>query len=191
MSKSIVSYKQLEDSPGGVHFAPKEYKSYEKTGFSTESRKVEIFSAGMEKFGFSGLPTYQEPSQSAISDPTLASEYPEILITGARQLEYHAAQMRYIPGLRARRPDALADIHPVTAKKYNIVQGELIGIESPRGFIKIKAHVTEDIKEGVVSVPYGWPASNVNLLLDSSRRDPISGYMELRGIACRLVKLGQ
>ena len=189
LSNSIVSYKKLEESPGGCYFAEKEYKVYEKTGFSTESRKVEIFSAGLERFGFSGLPTYTEPSQSPVSNPTLVRKYPEILITGARQLEYHAAQMRYIPSLRAMLPDALADIHPVTAKKYNIIQGELMGVETPRGIIKIKAHVTEDIMEGIISVPYGWAASNANILLDCTLRDPISGYMELRGLACRVVKL--
>ncbi|EFK07162.1 molybdopterin dinucleotide binding domain protein [delta proteobacterium NaphS2] len=119
----------------------------------------------------------------------MAREYPEILITGARQLEYIDAQMRYLPGLRIRRPEAEADIHPVTARKYNVIHGELIGVETPRGMIKIKAKVTDDIKESVISIPHGWAAANVNILLDCTMRDPISGYMEMRGVACRVVKL--
>lgn len=189
LSKSIISASKLAQSPGGCYFAEKEYKVYEKTGFTTESGKVEIYSRGFEKFGFPGLPTYVEPSQGPVASPALAREYPEILLTGARQLEYHAAQMRNITSLRAIRPDAEADIHPVTARKYNIIQGETIGVETPRGMIKIKANVTEDIMEGVVSVPYGWATANVNVLLDCTRKDPISGYVELRAVACRLAKL--
>ena len=190
-SKSVISYQKLVDNPGGCYFGVKEYKAYEKIGFSTESGKVELYSKRLEEFfGFPGIPTHVEPSTSPIANPALAREYPEILITGARQLEYIDAQMRYLPRLRVLRPEAEADIHPVTAKKYDIIQGELIGVETPRGMIKIKANVTKDIKEGVISIPHGWATANVNILLDCTMRDPISGYMEMRGVACRVVKLG-
>jgi formate dehydrogenase (coenzyme F420) alpha subunit len=189
LSNSIISYQKLTDNPGGCYFAEKTYKVYEKKGFSTESGKAEIFSEGLQRFGFPGLPTYIEPHQSPVVNPELAKKYPEILLSGARQLEYHAAQMRNLSRLRTARPEADAEIHPVTAKKYDIVHGEMIGVETPRGMIKIKADVTQDIMEGVISVPYGWATANVNILLDSTLRDPISGYIELRGIACRVVKL--
>ena len=189
LSKSIISYQTLVDNPGGCYFAEKEYKAYEKTGFSTESGKIEIYSAGMERFGFPGIPTHIEPHQSAVSNPALTRAYPEILLSGTRQLEYHGAQMRTISKLRAVRPDAEVEVNPVTAKKYDIINGEKIGVETPRGMIQIKAKVTADIMEGVVSIPYGWATANVNTLLDCTLRDPISGYIELRGLACRLVKL--
>lgn len=78
---------------------------------------------------------------------------------------------------------------PVTAAKYKIIDGEMIGLESTRGIITVRAKVTEDIRQGVVSIPYGWPGSNSNMLLDASLRDPVSGYITLRGLACRIVKL--
>jgi len=189
LSKSIISYQKLAENPAGCYFAEKTYKVYEKKGFSTESGKVELFSQGLERFGFPGMPTYIEPHQSPVANPALAKKYPEILLSGAREQEYHAAQMRHLTDLRRFRPEAEAEIHPVTAKKYDVIHGEMIGVETPRGMIRIKANVTEDIMEGVISVPYGWASSNVNVLLDSTLRDPISGYMELRGIACRVVKL--
>jgi anaerobic selenocysteine-containing dehydrogenase len=89
-----------------------------------------------------------------------------------------------------RIPEAEAEINPVTAKKYDIIDGEMIGIQTPRGRIKIKAKVTSDIMPGVVSVPHGWAAANCNLLLDSRVRDEVSGYITMRGNACRIVKLG-
>jgi len=89
-----------------------------------------------------------------------------------------------VPALRARRPNAEAEIHPATAAKYGVVHGELIAVESPRGSIKIKANVTPDIKQGVVSVPHGWADANCNLLLDAKLLDHVSGYITMNSVAC-------
>jgi anaerobic selenocysteine-containing dehydrogenase len=112
------------------------------------------------------------------------------LLTGARKVETQGAQLHDIEGLRARAPEAEAELNPVTAKKYDVMNGEIIGIETPRGMIRIRAKVTEDIRHGVVSIPYGWPGSNSNVLLDVKLRDEVSGYVTLRGLACRIVRLG-
>ena len=130
-----------------------------------------------------------EPQQSTVADPELVKQYPEILLTGNRQIEYIDAQMRDAPGLRVRVPNAEAEIHPITASKYGIMPGELIAVETPRGSIKIKAHVTQDIKPDVVSVPHGWAEANCNILLDAKLLDPVSGYITLNSVACRAVKL--
>jgi anaerobic selenocysteine-containing dehydrogenase len=130
-----------------------------------------------------------EPQQSPVVNPEIVKEYPEILLTGVRQVEYINAQMHDVTLLRARRPDAEAEIHPITAAKYGIIHGELIGLETPRGSIKMKAHVTQDIKPGVVAVPHGWAESNCNILLDAQLKDSVSGYITMNSNACRLVKL--
>jgi len=188
-STSGVTMKDLADHPEGVYFGKKEYKTYEKTGFGTSSGKIEIYSARMEELGFPGIPTHIEPQQSHVANPELAKEYPETLLTGARDLEYIDAQLRDVPALRARRPDAEVWIHPVTAKKYDVASGEMVGIETPRGSIRMKANVTADIMPGVVSVPHGWATANSNVLLDPNLLDRVSGYITLNGVACRIAKL--
>jgi len=65
----------------------------------------------------------------------------------------------------------------------------MIGVETPRGAIKIKANVTENIKPGVISVPHGWAESNCNILLDAKLVDNVSGYITMNCVACRVVKL--
>ena len=62
-------------------------------------------------------------------------------------------------------------------------------MQTPRGSIKIKANVTQDIKPGVVAVPHGWAESNCNILLDAQLKDNVSGYITMNSVACRLVKL--
>jgi anaerobic selenocysteine-containing dehydrogenase len=188
-STSGVTMKDLADHPEGVYFAKKEYRAYEKSGFGTTSGKIEIYSSRMAELGFPGIPTHVEPEQSHVANPTLAREYPETLLTGARDVEYIDAQLRDIPGLKAIRPDPEAMIHPATAKKYDVTHGELIGVETPRGSIRMKANVTLDIMPGVVSIPHGWASANSNILLDSKLLDKVTGYINLNGVACRVAKL--
>ena len=104
-------------------------------------------------------------------------------------MEYIDAQMRDVAALRARRPNAEAEINTVTAAKYGITHGELIAVETPRGSIKIVANVTQDIKPGVVSVPHGWAEANCNILLDAKLLDNVSGYITMNSVACRIARL--
>ena len=130
-STSGVTVEQLREHPEGMYFAEKEYHMFEKTRFPTQSGKIELFSARMEALGYPGLPGHVEPQQSHVANPEVAKEYPEILLTGVRQVEYIDAQMHDVPALRARRPDAEAEIHPATAAKYGIVPGNSSGCRRP------------------------------------------------------------
>jgi anaerobic selenocysteine-containing dehydrogenase len=188
-SVSGVTVEQLREHPEGLFFGKKEYHIYEKIGFATGTKRIELYSPRMEELGYPGLPIHVEPQQSHVADPELAKQYPEVLLTGAREIEYIDAQMRDIPSLRVLRPHPEATINPTTAEKYNVRHGEMIGIETSRGSIKMRANVTEDILKGVVSVPHGWAEANCNILLDQTVRDPVSGYITMNGNACRIVKL--
>lgn len=81
------------------------------------------------------------------------------------------------------------EIHPATAKKYGAQDGEMVAVETKKGKIEIKAKVTEDIAQQVVSIPHGWADANVNELTDIELRDDISGYPEDKAILCRVTKI--
>ena len=187
-STSGLTMQQLIDNPDGLYFGKKEYGFFEKKGFFTASKKVELYSARMAELGADPVPIHVEPEQSHVSNPEIAKEFPEILNTGARTIEYIDAQMRDT-SLRAIRPEPEVEVNTNTAAKYGIEDGEMCGIETPRGSIKMRAKVSHDIVPGAVFVPHGWADANCNVLLDSELLDPVSGYITMRGVACRLVKL--
>jgi len=180
--------KLTEESPSGITVGAKEYGEYEKRGFNTPSGKIEIYSQMLKDLGYNPLPEYIENPESPINTPELAKEYPLILTTGARHLEYWHSQHRNLPGLRRRVPEALAEIHPDTAKKYGVRDGDMIILETKRGSIEIKAKVTEDLVPGVVKMPHGWSQANANILTDNTPADPISGYPVLKGLLCKVRK---
>lgn len=178
----------LMENSRGI-FLPKEYEVYKKIGFQTPSGKIEIFSESMEKAGYDPLPTHQEPSQSPISTPEMAEEYPLILITGARILEYIHSGLRSLPEIRHLYPYPIAEIHPSTAAQYEIVNGEIIIVETKTGRVKFKAEVTEGIHQKVISIPHGWAQANVNLLTSDEVCDPIAGYPQDKALLCRIRKI--
>jgi anaerobic selenocysteine-containing dehydrogenase len=192
LKSSGLSYKELrEEKVAGTYYMEKKYgmQGYESKGFSTPTKKIEIYSEAFAQLGFDPLPTYREPDQSPMGDPKMFKKYPLILTTGARNLYYTHSQHRNIKGLRERSPEAYGEIHPKTAKKYGVKDGDAIIVESNRGQIRVKAQVTEDMMEGVLSIPHGWPREgNVNLLTDVHCREPIMGYPQMKSQLCSIRK---
>ena len=189
LEPSGLTMRQLmEGHPEGVMFGKRHYEMPEK--IRTPSGKIELYSQSLADFGEDPIPVYKEPSQSPISKPELAKEFPYILVTGVRIPEYTHWQMRHIPQLRQLAPDPIAWVHPNTAQDSGIVDGEMIFVETQAGQIKIKASVTEDLRPGVVSLTHGWEAElNANNLIELEPRDSVTGYAEFRNLACRIKRV--
>jgi anaerobic selenocysteine-containing dehydrogenase len=192
LKPSGLTITQLtEKNPEGVFFAEKKYDMAQKGEFRTPSKKIEIYSQTLAEHGYDPLPAHIEPSQSPVSTPELARKYPLILTTGARILEYTHTQFRNVPALRRTAPEPVAEIHPDTARKYGIADGDIAAIETRKGEIRMRVRVTQDLSPQVVSIPHGWAEANANLLTELEPRDPVTGYTELKARLCRIRKVGK
>ncbi len=187
LEPSGLTVKQLrEEDAGGLSFGFDRYKEYEHKGFPTPSGKVEIYSETLQKAGYDPLPSYTESPEGPLSNPELAKEYPVILTTGGRYKEFLHSGQRNIPRLRHLVPEPLAEIHPQTAAKYGIGDGETAVVETKRGSIEIKVKVTEDIVPGIIHIPHGWVQANVDVLTDGSPADPVTGFPALKQLLCKV-----
>ena len=131
-------------------------KLYEKEGgFLTPTGKVELYSTIMEKLGYDPLPYYEEPPESPVRTPELAKKYPYITITPKSIYFRHSAH-RNNPSLRKKHPDPMVQIHPETAKKHGIKDGDWVWIENDRGRIKQKCQIFDKILPQVISCDFGW-----------------------------------
>lgn len=109
-------------------------KTGKPTGFATPTGKLELYSTILEKLGYDPLPFYEEPPESPVRTPEIAAEYPLILITGGRVKPlFHSENRQLGMGLREQHPEPLMDIHPVTAEKLGIADGDWAYIETGRG----------------------------------------------------------
>ena len=72
------------------------------------------------------------------------------------------------------------------ASERDIESGDEVEVSSRRGSIRLKAHVTDDIKAGVVDLPHGWAEANVNALIDDTTLDPVSGFAAFKAQLCQV-----
>ncbi|MEA3438629.1 MAG: molybdopterin-dependent oxidoreductase [Thermodesulfobacteriota bacterium] len=176
------------------------YQKYKETGFSTPTRKFEIYSTVLDNWGIDPLPQFQEPPESPYSTPELYKKYPYIIITGRRLPGFFHTENRQLPWMRELHRDPVVEIHPDTAKKEGISQGDWVVIESPRGSIRQRAKIFAGIDPRVVSAEHGWwfpekkdpghgwDESNINILTDNSYEacDPAIGATPVRTLLCRI-----
>ncbi len=179
----------------------KTYKKYERSGFSTPSGKVELYSTQLETLGFEPLPIYHEPPETPYGDPDLTKEYP-LLCTTWKLGVYRHSGGRQIPSLRRAHPDPLVIIHPATAQRQGIKKDEWVYIETKRGRIKQKAKVSAVVDPRVIVADhawwfpekgpeetFGWAESNYNVLTnDSPPFNKEVGSFIIRGLACKVYK---
>lgn len=189
MEPSGLTVKYLrEEAPQGVSWTPVKYKRYEIEGFPTPSKKIEIYSETLEKMGHEPLPVHFEPLESPVSTPEFAKDYPLVLTTGSRLLQFLHSEHRNVAKLRKMFPEPLADINTQSASQYGIKDGDRIVVETKRGRIELKAKVSEDMLPDVVNISHGWGEANVNILTDETPANTVGGQPALTALLCRISK---
>ena len=158
---------------------------YEKAGYPTPSKKIESYSDTLKEQGYDPLPGYIEPAQSPVSALDLYKEYPITMISSARREEYAHSQQRNIPVLRLN-PEPLAEMHPATAQRHGLVDGEMVNISTKKGTVKMRLKTTVDMMTGVVSVPHGWGVANVNEITSVEVREPITAYPDFKAVLVKV-----
>ncbi|HEY3305328.1 MAG TPA: molybdopterin-dependent oxidoreductase [Candidatus Binatia bacterium] len=214
LSPTGISLDQLKNSPGGVTvpIAPRYQKHAELSengkfrGFATPSGKVELYSHRFAEYGYPPLPDYQEPAMSPASRPDIAGDFP-LVLTNAKFTTFIHSQLRALPALRKSSPEPTAELHPETAATYGVKNKDWMIVESPRGAIRVRAHVTDRIIPGVVCCQHGWwqecrsldrpgydpyadNGANPSVLVGTELADPVSGSLPHRSYLCRVRPAG-
>ena len=120
-----------------------------------------------------------------------------LLLIGRRHLRSNNSWMHNAERLMRGRPRCTLMIHPSDAERLGVTSGSAVTIRSRVGEVTAPAEVTEDMMEGVVSLPHGFGhdkdgvqlsvATNhagvsVNDLTDEQEVDVISGNAVFCGV---------
>jgi anaerobic selenocysteine-containing dehydrogenase len=185
----------------GIFTGTKLYRHFEKEGFDTPSKKVELYSSRLAEWGFDPLPEYYEAPETPYSEPALSEEYPFVLTTRKGDVYRHSGG-RQIPSLRSKKPEPIIKIHPDSARRAGIKDGDWVYVATKRGRITQKASLVDALDPRTVEVDYawwfperndsplyGWEESNINVLTDDNppfNREMGSAIM--RGMCCKVYK---
>jgi assimilatory nitrate reductase catalytic subunit len=117
-------------------------------------------------------------------------EYPLIFTSGRIVHQYLSGnQTRRIGFLVQQCPEPFVEIHPETAMKYKINDGERVKVISRRGEGIFPALVVKTIRPDTLFVPYHWGEELAANQITNAALDPTSKIPEFKACAARLEKI--
>jgi assimilatory nitrate reductase catalytic subunit len=122
--------------------------------------------------------------QSPAEAPDL--DYPLYLTTGRILGQYQSGtQTRRAAKLQELAPEPLAEIHPLTARRFGLRDEAPVMLSSRRGSGSFKVKVTASIREDTVFVPFHWGGEQSINRLTNGALDPVSRMPEFKVCAVR------
>jgi hypothetical protein len=178
-----LTLAKLERAPHGIDLGP------------LEPRLPELLRtpSGMIELAPEPLVADVERLRAALRRPAADG----LLLVGRRQLRSNNSWMHNLPVLMRGPARCTLQIHPGDAERHGLADGSAARVRSRTGAIELPVEVTDEVMEGVVSIPHGWghgepgvalavaaahPGANSNVLADERLLDAPSGNAVLNGI---------
>ena len=172
-------------------------------GFSTPTRRVELYSERLLRHGYEPVPSHIEPAAGPAGDSGLG-----YVLTSTKSARYCHSQQRGITSLRTRAREPSVDISPELAYEKGIANGDWVHLRTRHGRIRMRARYDESLHPRVLVSEYGWwesapdlglpgydpfddSGSNYNRIIDGVNVDPISGSVPMRATMCDIERAEQ
>jgi anaerobic selenocysteine-containing dehydrogenase len=183
--KEGMSLQKLMDNPHGIDLGPLMPCIEER--IKTAEGQVYL----LPQLYLDDLPRLD----AVMAKPARNKNYPFDLI-GRRLVKSHNTWTQNSERLVKGKNPCTLEIHPEDANKLDITKGQLLTVSSIVGEINIEAVITDDIQQGVVSMPQGWghnqkgtkmsvasqqPGVSINDLTDANRVDTLTGNAAFNG----------
>lgn len=111
----------------------------------------------------------------------LRRDAPLFLITGRVLQHYQSgAQTRRVPDLVRAAPRGFVQIHPQTAARLGIEEGNPVRVTSARGSCTAPARLSGEVRLDTVFMPFHHPGAETANLVTNPATDPISGMPEFK-----------
>lgn len=167
---SHLNYDRLKNE-GTFQWPVSEYRHpgtkrlFENKQFYTESKNAQF-----------NIPNLITNPGFLYKDP----KYPLVLTTGRVRDQWHTmTKTGKVARLTTHYPDPVLEINPADAKEKGIKDGDVTKVYSKYGNVRLRAKITDNVREGVVFIPMHWGKKLNNDLnrannLTSGIVDPVS-----------------
>ncbi len=133
-----------------------------------------------------GLARFHPVDHRGPAEPPDA-EYPLQLTTGRVLQHYQSgAQTRNVPELLAAVPEAFVEVHPDTAERAGLADGDLAAVVSRRGRMEARIRCTASIRIDLLFLPFHFGGAGRANLLTNPVLDPTSRMPEFKVCAVRV-----
>ena len=180
--KSGLSIKKIAESPHGVDLGPLRPSLPER--LNTRNKKIplvpEIFSKDMVRL--------DEHRRHQPAD--------ELLLIGRREIRTNNSWLHNSQRMIKGKPRCTLLMHPADAAQRALEDGQMVQVRSRVGSVEVPLAISDEMMQGVVSLPHGWghnragsrlnvagsvPGASINDLTDDTRVDALSGVAALSG----------
>lgn len=131
-----------------------------------------------------------------LAPPELVAQLAELTPAGSgglsliprRQLRHLNSQMADTGTEDGRGDLPRLLINPADAARFGVADGDVVRVSGNGAEVESVAQLDEGIRPGVVSIPHGFGAPNVNVLTSGLEAvDPLTGMVRLSGVPVELV----
>ena len=127
-------------------------------------------------------PVRHQPSGEEPDD-----EYPLYLTTGRVLAQYQSgSQTRRIAQLNELSPSPEAEVHPATAERCGLSDGDPVRLETRRGNATLTVKLSPTLRPDTVFAPFHWAGEQSANRLTNPALDPISRMPEFKVCAVRI-----
>lgn len=117
--------------------------------------------------------------------------YPLRATTGRVLSHYQSgAQTRRVPELMEATGEAFVEVHPDTAQRAGVTEGDLVRVVSRRGETVVRVRAVASLRADTVFLPFHFPDAGRANLITNPALDPVSRMPEFKVCAVRLEPMG-
>ena len=139
-----ITYERLWDEGYARLRCPEDWRPFANGGFATRSGKAELFSEPLQEQGHDPLPWAGEIREGE-GLQLITGKALHFLNSGYSNMEPH----------RRRAGDLFVEIHPQDAQQRGVANGDAVRVWNHRGEVDAVCSVTDRVRPGVVSMPFG------------------------------------
>jgi anaerobic selenocysteine-containing dehydrogenase len=184
-----LTLQKLKDQPSGIDLGP--LKEGLADRICTSDKMINLF-----------IPKLAERLCALLKETSDSARFNMMLI-GRRHVRSNNSWMHNFERLVKGKPRFQALVHPADLAALSIEDGGQIEVETRVGKETVMVSASDEVMQGVVSIPHGWGHSragtamkvaerqggiSVNDLVDDQYYDPLTGNAALNGVPCRIAK---
>jgi assimilatory nitrate reductase catalytic subunit len=117
------------------------------------------------------------------------ADFPLYLTTGRLLAHYQSRnQTRHVERLERIASQPLAQLHPATARRHGLEQGQPVVLTTRRGSARFQVEITPRLRSDTVFIPFHWGGEGSANRLTNPELDPVSRMPEFKVCAVRIEK---
>ncbi|MDH4172260.1 MAG: molybdopterin oxidoreductase family protein [Betaproteobacteria bacterium] len=127
---------------------PARFAPFAEGGFPTPSGKCEFYSAALEQQGLDPLPFYNPPAEGAAAG--------ELQFISPPARNFLNSSFAHLKRFRDLEGEPRLEMHAADAAARGIRDGDTVRVFNARGSLRLRAHVNDRPRPGVVVAPSVW-----------------------------------